>query len=66
MSLFKGEEIKHIYAVLRRLETRADATDTDRRRIKDNADKQGGAIIDLECKVNKLLEGKKDGKKHKH
>ena len=35
-------------------ENRLDAADTDRRRIKDNADKQGGMMVDLECRLNKL------------
>lgn len=40
------------------------ATD-DRRRIKDNADKLGGAITDLECRVNALEVNRKHGRSKK-
>jgi len=65
MSLFKGKEIKQFKKDLRIFENRLDAADTDRRRIKANTDKQGGQIVDLECKLNKLLEGKSNAGKHR-
>ena len=63
MSLFKGKEIKVVNRFLGIFENRLNAADTDRRRIKDNADVHGGRLIDLECKVNKLLEDNKHGRK---
>ncbi len=63
MSLFKGEEIKIIQRILARHERRLDAADADRRRIKDNQDKLGGELTDLTCRLNKLEEAKKHGRK---
>ncbi len=66
MNPFGYQKQTNCWKYQERLEHRLDAADNDRRRIKGNADVHGGRLIDLECKVNKLLEGKKNGKKHKH
>ena len=66
MSLFKGKELKQLNKNLGIFERRLDAADTDRRSIKDNADKFGGLLTDLDCKVKSLKEGKCNAKKHKH
>ena len=66
MSLFKGKEIKDIERFLGIFEDRLNAADSDRRRIKDNADKFGGLLTDLECRIGKLEVARSHGKKHKH
>lgn len=66
MSLFGGMSKKEVMKQINILYNRCVDADGDRRRIKDNADKFGGMLTDLECRLNKLEEGLKHGKKHKH
>ncbi len=63
MSLFGYAKEYDMMKLYNKLVMRADAADTDRRRIKDNADKFGGLLTDLECRVKKLEGGHKHGRK---
>lgn len=66
MSLFGYAKITHIKKLVERMDNRLDAADSDRRRIKANADKFGGLLTDLECRVKQLEEAKSHARKHKH
>lgn len=66
MSLFGYAKMAHVKKLFEGFQHRLDCADSDRRRIKANADKFGGQLTDLECKVKALEEGKKNAGKHKH
>ena len=62
----KERMLTTVESTLNRFDARLNAADNHRRRMENNADKLGGAITDLECKINKLLEDYKNAKSCKH
>ena len=64
MNLFGYAKLEPVKKLFTRHETRLDAADTDRRRLKGNLDKLGAQVTDLECRLKNLNGGKCNSKKH--